>query len=96
MKCYVYILHSPSSDKFYVGQTANLEQRLLEHNETSTKSFTSKYRPWILKTSFEMPSRSAAMKLEKYLKKKNRAFLQRAFDDIPLQEYLLNKFSSDG
>ena len=32
---YVYILYSLTSDKYYVGQTDNLELRLKFHNELS-------------------------------------------------------------
>jgi putative endonuclease len=41
----VYILFSEEHDKYYVGQTDDLERRLLEHNELSENSFTSRYRP---------------------------------------------------
>ena len=43
---HLYILYSPSSDKYYIGQTPDLETRLLFHNELSEDSFTSKHRPW--------------------------------------------------
>jgi putative endonuclease len=36
----VYILYSASLDKFYVGYTAQLEERFLRHNQKS-KGFTS-------------------------------------------------------
>ncbi|MCB9296522.1 MAG: hypothetical protein H6559_25920 [Lewinellaceae bacterium] len=33
------MLYSPSADKYYVGQTPELETRLLFHNELSENSF---------------------------------------------------------
>ena len=45
---FVYILYSKNFDKTYTGQTKDIENRLLEHNETSLKGFTVSYRPWIL------------------------------------------------
>ncbi|MFN3941656.1 MAG: GIY-YIG nuclease family protein [Flavobacterium sp.] len=33
MTYFVYILHSPNYDKYYIGQTNNLEDRLKRHNE---------------------------------------------------------------
>ena len=87
----VYILHSLSHDKFYIGQTNDLKARILSHNFLSTNSYTSKYRPWILHYSFEVHSRSNAMALENYLKKKPRTFLIRIKDDVELQNYIIAK-----
>ena len=67
---HVYILYSPSADKYYVGQTENLELRLQFHNELSATSYTSKYRPWELKKSIVVETRSIAMPLERLIKKK--------------------------
>jgi putative endonuclease len=64
----VYILHSAAHNKTYIGQTKNLENRLLEHNETALKGFTVAYRPWILVHHEEYETRGEAMKREKYLK----------------------------
>ncbi len=61
-----YILHSKSADKFYVGQTSNLENRLLRHNHLSVNSYTSKYRPWQVVWVLEAPSLSAARNIENY------------------------------
>mgnify|MGYP006266271713 CR=1 len=37
---YVYILYSPGSDKYYVGQTSDVGQRLQFHNERLTLECT--------------------------------------------------------
>jgi putative endonuclease len=63
---YVYILQNKQG-KIYIGQTKNLEERLLQHNETG-EGFTSKYRPWELVYHESYPTRSVAMRREKYLK----------------------------
>ena len=65
---FVYILYSKNFDKTYTGQTKDIENRLLEHNETSLKGFTVSYRPWILIYNEEFATRGEAMKREKYLK----------------------------
>jgi len=54
---HVLRLYSASADKYYVGQTDNLELRLKFHNELSEKSYTSKHRPWILKRSMVVNNR---------------------------------------
>jgi putative endonuclease len=64
----VYILYSTSHNKTYVGQTKDLQNRLLEHNETALKGFTVSYRPWILVHHEVYETRGEAMKREKYLK----------------------------
>jgi putative endonuclease len=64
---YVYILYSLSKEKYYVGQTNNIEDRLRRHNSgysLSTKSGV----PWDLIHYFEFLSRSEAVLLEKKIK----------------------------
>ena len=67
---HVYILYSPAHDKYYVGQTQDLDLRLKFHNELSETSYTSKYRPWELKRSIPFGSRSKAVSAERYIKKR--------------------------
>ena len=64
----VYVLHSPTFDKIYIGYTSNLIQRLLSHNELATKGYTIKFRPWIVVHKEEFEDKSDAMKREKELK----------------------------
>jgi putative endonuclease len=73
---YVYIIYSKSLDRFYVGQTANIDDRLTEHNAGKGK-FTSKGAPWILIHFFETVTRSEAMLLEKKIKSRGiKRYLQ--------------------
>ena len=67
MKCFVYILYSEKHDKFYVGQTNDIEARLRRHNSGNSK-YTASYRPWKMVCSIEKESRSLAMQLEMKLK----------------------------
>lgn len=68
MKFSLYILYSPSSDKTYVGYTNNLERRLWEHNNSSKRSFTSRFRPWELIYTEEFETNQEAMQREKWFK----------------------------
>ena len=68
----VYILFSEEHDKYYVGQTDDLERRLLQHNELSENSFTSRYRPWVLALAIAVPDRTVAIKMERFIKKQNQ------------------------
>jgi putative endonuclease len=67
MSFHVYIIVSEFDQSFYIGQTANLSDRLERHNGGLEK-YTSKKRPWKLIWSSEVSSRSEAMKLERKIK----------------------------
>ncbi len=70
MENYVYILKSKIVDRYYVGSTRNLEQRLTEHNNRR-RHWTSRFQPWEIIYSEECSTRAKAMKREKWLKSKN-------------------------
>ncbi|MCE2708281.1 MAG: GIY-YIG nuclease family protein [Bacteroidota bacterium] len=75
---FVYVLYSPSANKFYVGYTSNLESRLLSHNELGTKDWTKRYRPWNLVYTESYESKSSALKREQELKTGvGREFIQK-------------------
>lgn len=63
----VYVLRSLKDGRLYVGMSANIDKRLLEHNSGRTKS-TKGYRPWELLHHETYPDRATARKREKYLK----------------------------
>ncbi|MCM4173441.1 excinuclease ABC subunit C [Arenibacter sp. TNZ] len=65
----VYILFSETSDRYYVGQTNNIEKRLVTHNNGG-KKYTSKGRPWILKRVYPCTYRTEAVQLERRIKKR--------------------------
>ena len=61
----VYILQSISQpEHFYTGLTANIEERLLAHNEGNSPH-TSKSKPWKLITYTAFESREKAAQFEK-------------------------------
>ena len=64
---YVYILEAIESKRYYIGQTENLEGRIIQHNKGKNLS-TKTYIPWQLKWWKELETRSDAMKLEHKLK----------------------------
>jgi putative endonuclease len=71
MAFFVYIIHSEAHDKFYIGQTNDVKERIRRHNNGQEK-FTSPYLPWLLKCVIEKPTRGDAMVLETKLKNLNR------------------------
>ena len=86
----VYILYSSSSDKYYVGYTDDVVRRLNEHNFSDHSTYTSKHRPWILKTSVVISSeRSVAMRFEKAIKKsKSRIVIEKIISTVTTVEQL--------
>ncbi|MEZ5018605.1 MAG: GIY-YIG nuclease family protein [Bacteroidales bacterium] len=100
----VYILYSSKLDKYYIGSTADIAERLRRHNSHS-KGFTCAGRPWILVYSECLNDKVSAEAREKQLKKwKNRARLealiqknfkgQSSQDNVP-QEKITESKSSD-
>jgi putative endonuclease len=79
---YVYILYSKQFDKYYTGQTNDLENRLFEHNTQDKNAFTSKFRPWEIAATICFTTRFDAMQAERFIKKqKSRVFLQKIIDN---------------
>ena len=65
---YVYILQSDSSsDRYYVGLTDNLGDRLRKHNAGGV-AYTAKFRPWSINTVIAFRNRQRAADFEKFLK----------------------------
>ncbi len=76
MNYFVYILISEKDQSFYIGQTQNINKRLESHNKGYNKSTKTKI-PWKIIHTWEVSSRSHAMRIEKKLKalKKRDAIL---------------------
>ena len=75
---YVYILRSlEHPDRFYVGVTSDLRDRLQRHNAGEVRH-TSKYAPWAIKTYVAFSDEAQAFAFEKYLKSASgRAFAKK-------------------
>lgn len=67
MNYYVYILQSENDASFYIGQTNNVEKRLVRHNK-GHENFTKKAIPWKLMGFKIFASRKEAMAEEKRIK----------------------------
>ena len=63
----VYILHSLAKDKFYIGYTPNLTERITRHNQKS-KGFTGSTNDWTLVYYEEFNSQSEAIQSGKQIK----------------------------
>jgi putative endonuclease len=76
MATYVYIIQSAADGTYYVGMTGDLAQRLAKHNSGATV-YTRSRRRWIVVYTEEYPSRTAALRRERQIKKrKSRRFIE--------------------
>ncbi len=75
---YVYILQSiENADRFYIGITDDLKERLKTHNSGKV-NHTSKFIPWKIKTYIAFADEKQAIAFEKYLKSASgRAFAKK-------------------
>ena len=78
MDHYVYIIYNKKYDKFYIGQTYDLNKRVEEHNNRLSK-YTAKYEGgWEIVHYEKYSSRADALKREGFLKKqKNKDFYRK-------------------
>ncbi len=67
MSFIVYILKSLKNEKYYIGQTADVEKRLLQHNKGLSRS-TKPDAPWKVVYQEMFPSRREAIQRERFLK----------------------------
>ncbi|MDO8510257.1 MAG: GIY-YIG nuclease family protein [bacterium] len=67
MGAFIYILKSINHPRTYVGSTANIQQRITEHN-SGKSTYTKRYLPWMLVYTEEFGNIEDARKRERYLK----------------------------
>ncbi|AWG21193.1 excinuclease ABC subunit C [Flavobacterium faecale] len=73
------ILYSKSTDKFYIGETHDIAQRVEKHNHHSyDNSYTKIASDWNLVLEFNCINKSEALFLEKFIKKmKSKKFIEK-------------------
>ena len=85
MPFFTYILQSEKTGRLYIGQTADLANRIQQHNNGLSRS-TKGHLPWRLLHFIAFDSRQDALNLERKLKKwKNKTrvlqWIQRLKDE---------------
>jgi putative endonuclease len=93
MTYFVYVLYSESLDRYYVGYTSDIEQRIHFHNNPiESRKFTARGRPWVLKLAITLSTKVQAAQLEKFIKKmKSRKFVEQLVSDPFFREQIINK-----
>ncbi|MFM9825540.1 GIY-YIG nuclease family protein [Flavobacterium sp.] len=76
---FLYILYSKSNTKYYVGETHNMEERILKHNQhLYSNSFTKIANDWELVLAYECVDRADALYIEKFIKRmKSKIFIEK-------------------
>ena len=69
MPFFIYILYSSKLEKYYVGSTNDIEDRLYRHN-SGQSTFTKTGIPWVLIHTEERATRAEAVRLEMCIKKR--------------------------
>ena len=63
----VYIIYSSTKNKFYIGFTSDIEERIIRHNQKS-KGFTGSTNDWKIVHTETYPTKSEALSREKQIK----------------------------
>jgi len=96
MPHFVYILFSQSADRFYIGETCDVAERLIQHNSGFYKNaFTKQAADWTEFLKIECQSRKQAIEIENFIKKmRNRNFYLKIKENPSIVNDLLRRFSA--
>ena len=79
---WIYILYSTKIDKYYIGASSNVQNRLKFHNSDYNKIWSKRGKPWELVFSHKFETKKDALKAEIFIKKqKNRNFITKLIDE---------------
>ena len=90
---FLYIIYSRSTDKFYIGETYNVMERVEKHNSHYyPSSYTKIAQDWEMVLSFECINENNAIYLEKFVKKmKSKKFIKKIIADPSILKDILYK-----
>jgi putative endonuclease len=93
---YLYIIYSDSSQKFYIGETNNMEDRVSKHqNHFYSNSFTKIADDWRIVLTFNCIDKEEAIYLENFIKRmKSKTFNNKIINDPSILKDILSKRKS--
>ncbi|MBO7143723.1 MAG: GIY-YIG nuclease family protein [Salinivirgaceae bacterium] len=93
---FVYIIYSQTIDKYYIGETVDLDNRFEEHiSHKFSGSFTTRSVDWEIFLVLECQSRTQARLVESHIKKmKSKTYIQNLKKYPELQEKLLSRYNT--
>ena len=91
---YVYIIQSEKNGKYYIGETPDLEKRIIYHNSINLNTNSTKSGiPWKIVHKIICRSKQQAPHIEKHIKRmKSRKFIENLMKYPELNEKLLAKY----
>ena len=76
MLYYTYIIFSSTLNSYYIGSTENLDNRVIQHNNSNGAKFTKRAKDWELVYSETFETRAEAQAREYSIKrKKSRVYI---------------------
>jgi putative endonuclease len=69
MSHYIYIIHSKTVDKHYVGYSKDPWVRVIQHNANSKDKYTGRAKDWSLAAVFSVVDERVAIRVERFIKK---------------------------
>ncbi len=90
---FLYIIHSCSVDKYYVGVTQNLSDRINKHNHHKYQgSYTKIANDWKYVLTFKTETKKDAVYLEAFIKRmKSRKFIEKIISNENILRDILDK-----
>lgn len=91
---FVYILHSESTGRYYVGETIDIENRLSEHNtHFFPGAFTMRADDWTVFLTIECKNRTQARLIESHIKRmKSKTYILNLKKHPEMIEKLIAKY----
>ena len=89
---FLYIIYSPTADKYYTGETNNVTTRIDIHNShKNITAFTKAASDWKTQLIFKCETKEDALYLERYIKRmKSRKFVQKIIERPEILEEILS------
>ena len=73
----VYILYSAKLNRFYVGSTSDLNERMQFHMSAASNKFTAKAKDWDIFLNFSCDHKNQALAIERHIKSmKSKVYIQ--------------------
>ena len=90
----VYILHSEKLNRFYIGFTTNLEERLIFHKNAENRKFTHNASDWNLFFTIDCTSKQQGLQIEKHIKSmKSKIYIENLLKYPEMSEKLKSKYN---
>ncbi|MCV9929360.1 GIY-YIG nuclease family protein [Flavobacterium sp. LS1R49] len=93
---YLYIIYSDSCQKFYIGETNDIDNRISKHQKHFySNSFTKVADDWKIVLTFNCVDKKEAIYLEQFIKRmKSKVFNNKIIADPSILKDILSKRKS--